>query len=44
MTFMVNQQGRVYEKDLGEDTALSAAAIQEYDLDSSWKLSRDEEE
>lgn len=44
MTFLVNQQGRVYEKDLGEDTAIKAAAIQEYDLDSSWKLSKDEEE
>jgi hypothetical protein len=44
MTFMVNQQGRIYEKDLGGDTAIKAAAIQEYDLDSSWKLSKDEEE
>jgi hypothetical protein len=44
MTFMVNQQGRVYEKDLGEDTAIAAAAIQEYDLDSSWKPTKDEEE
>jgi hypothetical protein len=44
MTFMVNQQGRVYEKDLGDDTEIKAAAIQEYDLDSSWKPSKDEEE
>ena len=44
MTFMVNQQGRIYEKDLGENTAIEAAAIQEYDLDSSWKLTKDEEE
>jgi hypothetical protein len=44
MTFMVNQQGRIYEKDLGDDTEINAAAIQEYDLDSSWKLSKDEEE
>jgi hypothetical protein len=44
MTFMVNQQGRVYEKDLGDDTEVKAAAIQEYDLDSSWKPSKDEEE
>jgi hypothetical protein len=44
MTFMVNQEGRIYEKDLGDDTAIKAAAIQEYDLDSSWKLSKDEEE
>ena len=44
MTFMVNQQGRVYEKDLGDDTEIKAAAIQEYDLDSSWKPSKDEAE
>jgi hypothetical protein len=44
MTFVVNQQGRIYEKDLGDDTAIKAAAIQEYDLDSSWKPSKDEEE
>ncbi|HKP24193.1 MAG TPA: DUF2950 family protein [Dongiaceae bacterium] len=44
MTFLVNQQGRVYEKDLGDDTEIKAAAIQEYDLDSSWKLSKDEAE
>jgi hypothetical protein len=44
MTFMVNQQGRIYEKDLGDATEINAAAIQEYDLDSSWKLSKDEEE
>ena len=44
MTFLVNQQGRVYEKDLGDDTEIKGAAIQEYDLDSSWKPSKDEEE
>jgi hypothetical protein len=44
MTFIVNQQGKVYEKDLGEDTAMKAASIQEYDLDDTWTLSKDEEE
>ena len=44
MTFIVNQQGKVYEKDLGDDTALKSASIQEYDLDDTWKLTRDEEE
>ncbi|MEZ5832083.1 MAG: DUF2950 domain-containing protein [Dongiaceae bacterium] len=43
MTFIVNQQGKVYEQDLGDDTALKAAAIQEYDLDDTWKLAKDEE-
>jgi hypothetical protein len=41
MTFIVNQQGMVYEKDLGDDTALKAAVIQEYDLDDSWKLTEE---
>ena len=44
MTFIVNQQGKVYEKDLGEDTDLAAAALQSYDLDSSWKLTKDKGE
>jgi hypothetical protein len=38
MTVMVNQQGRVYEKDLGAQTAELAAAITEYDPDPTWKL------
>ncbi len=38
MTVMVNQQGRVYEKDLGPETADLAGAIMEYDPDPSWKL------
>ncbi len=37
MTFMVNQQGRVYQKNLGRDTAKTASAITEYDPDPSWK-------
>lgn len=37
MTFMVNQQGRVYQKNLGRDTAKVAGAITEYDPDPSWK-------
>lgn len=38
MTFIVNQQGRVYEKDLGSETADLAKAIMEYDPDPSWRL------
>ena len=41
MTFIVNQRGRVYEKDLGAKTAQRALDIKEYDPDSSWRLSRD---
>ncbi|MHB8486687.1 MAG: DUF2950 domain-containing protein [Candidatus Acidiferrales bacterium] len=38
MTFIVNQQGRVYEKNLGPNTDALAAAITEYDPDVTWKL------
>ncbi len=38
MTFVINQQGRVYQKDLGPDTAKLAAAIVAYDPDQTWKL------
>ncbi len=41
MTFIVNQQGKVYQKDLGPKTAKKAADMKEYDPDSSWTLSRD---
>jgi hypothetical protein len=36
MTFMVNQDGVVFQKDLGEDTASAVDAIQAFDPDSSW--------
>jgi hypothetical protein len=36
MTFIVNQEGVIYEKDLGEETATAAAAIANFDPDSSW--------
>lgn len=38
MTFIVNQQGRVYEKNLGANTAKIAAALTEYNPDTSWKM------
>ncbi len=38
MTFIVNQSGKVYEADLGEDTELSAASIQQFDLDDDWSV------
>ena len=38
MTFIVNQRGRVYEKNLGPDTAGIARAMESYDPDLSWKL------
>jgi hypothetical protein len=38
MTFIVSQSGKVYEADLGEDTELAAAAIQQFDLDDDWNV------
>ena len=41
MTFIVNQQGRVYQKDLGENTARTAQKMRAYDADRSWGASPD---
>jgi hypothetical protein len=38
MTFIVNQNGAVYQKDLGPDTEKIANAMSEYDPDSTWEL------
>lgn len=38
MTFLVNQTGVVYEKDLGPDTAELARKIEEFDPDESWDV------
>ena len=38
MSFIVNTQGRVYEKNLGAKTAEVVAAMKEYNPDPSWKL------
>ena len=37
MTFIVNQDGVVYEKDLGPNTAAVAAAIKSFNPDSTWQ-------
>jgi hypothetical protein len=37
MTFMVNQGGVVYEKDLGPDTAKAVESIKLFNPDESWK-------
>jgi Protein of unknown function (DUF2950) len=36
MTFMVNQDGVVWQRDLGADTAQAAAAIQQFNPDNNW--------
>jgi len=41
MTFICSHQGKVYEKDLGEDSDLIAAGIAVYDPDSTWSEVRD---
>ena len=36
MTFIVNQDGVVHQKDLGEDTLKVAAGLEAYDPDKTW--------
>lgn len=38
MTFLVNQDGVVYQRDLGDDTAALAAAIDSYNPDANWRV------
>jgi hypothetical protein len=44
MTFIVNQDGVVFQKDLGEDTESVVAAMSAYDPDPSWTAVVDSEE
>ncbi len=37
MSFIVNHEGVVYSKDLGEDTVQAASSIDSFDPDRSWK-------
>jgi hypothetical protein len=37
MTFIVNRDGIVYEKDLGKDSAAAASKMNEYNPDDTWK-------
>ena len=36
MTFMVSQDGLVWQKDLGEETATATATIEKFNPDSTW--------
>jgi hypothetical protein len=38
MTFIISQDGILYQKDLGEDTAKTALQIKEYNPDTSWEI------
>ena len=41
MTFIVNQDGKVYQRNLGEKTSQIAGAMKEYNPDSEWTLVQD---
>ena len=36
MSFIVNHDGKVFQKDLGKNTAAAAAAMKEYNPDKTW--------
>ena len=38
MTFIVNQDGKVYQRNFGEKTPEIAGAMKEYNPDSDWTL------
>jgi hypothetical protein len=42
MTFVVNQTGKVFQRNLGEKTFRIAGAMKEYDPDSEWTPAQDE--
>ena len=44
MTFVVNQDGEVYQKDLGPETGKLAQAIERYDPDQSWQRVPEEDQ
>ena len=37
MTFMINEDGVVFQKDLGEDAAAIVEQIQDFDPDGTWQ-------
>jgi len=42
MTFIVNQQGRIYQRNLGPGTSVTAARMSSYDPDPKWQLLKDD--
>jgi hypothetical protein len=40
MTFLVNQTGIVFEKDLGPKTAEVAGAMAQFNPDGTWRVSK----
>ena len=43
MTFLVNEDGVVYQKDLGKKTEVLAKSMKEYNLDSTWQKSEEQQ-
>jgi hypothetical protein len=41
MTFVVNERGIVFQKDLGAETSTAATAITAFDPDESWEPTGD---
>lgn len=44
MTFIVNEDGIVYQKDIGKKTEVLAKALKEYNPNSSWQKAEEEQE
>jgi hypothetical protein len=44
MTFVVSEDGEVYQKDLGERTGTVARGMKEYNPDTSWQKAEDQQE
>jgi hypothetical protein len=44
MTFLVGEDGVVYQKDLGKKTEVLAKSMKEYNPDSSWQKAEDQQE
>jgi hypothetical protein len=44
MTFIVNEDGIVYQKDLGKKTEVLAKALKEYNPNPSWQKAEEEQE
>ena len=42
MTFIVNQDGKIYQRNLGDKTSRAAAALKEFNPDSEWTPVQDE--
>jgi hypothetical protein len=44
MTFIVSEDGVVYQKDLGKKTDVLAKAMKQYNPDSTWQKGENEQE